>query len=38
VLRANNVPVETLFSPQLGHGIDQTLLPTALAFLKKVLA
>jgi phospholipase/carboxylesterase len=36
VLRANNVPVETVFSPNLGHGIDETILGAAVGFLKSL--
>jgi phospholipase/carboxylesterase len=34
-LRAAHVPVETVFSPKLGHGIDEAMLDAGAAFLQR---
>jgi phospholipase/carboxylesterase len=37
-LKAAGVPVETVFSPKLEHGIDDTLLTAGALFLQKAFA
>jgi phospholipase/carboxylesterase len=37
-LRAAGVPVETVFSPGLGHGIDDAIIKAGAAFLQKAFA